>query len=130
VDLISMDAQMADGCDLHELSTNVSPERLFDRKWALAVIGEAMKRLALEYRRAGMTEQFAVLQPYLTGDADDHLADLAVRLGKSDGATRIMVFRLRNRFRRLIRAVIADTVVELDHVESELQQLQAALREG
>ena len=77
-----------------------------------------------------MAEQFAVLQPYLTGDADDHLSDLAVRLGKTAAATRILVFRLRNRFRRLIRVVIADTVAELDQVENELQELQAALREG
>jgi len=130
IDLISIDAESADGRDLNELSTHLSPERLFDRKWALAVIGEAMERLASEYRRAGMAEQFAVLQPYLTGDADDHLSDLAVRLGKTAGATRILVFRLRNRFRRLIRAVIADTVAELDQVENELQELQAALREG
>ena len=128
--LISLDAEAAEGRDLDQLSTNLSPERLFDRKWALAIIGEAMERLAAEHRRAGMAEQFAILQPYLTGDADDYLSDLAVRLGKNAGAARILVFRLRNRFRRLIRAVIADTVADLDQVESELQQLQEALRDG
>jgi RNA polymerase sigma-70 factor (ECF subfamily) len=125
--LISIDPVTADGI---EPATNLSPDRLFDRKWSLVVIGEAMKRLAAEYRRGGMAEQFTVLQPYLTGDADGHLSDLAVRLGKSDGAMRILVFRLRNRFRRLIRAVIADTVSDLDQVESELRHLEEALRDG
>lgn len=124
--LISIDPVTTDGI---EPATNLSPDRLFDRKWSLVVINEAIERLAAEYRRGGMAEQFTVLQPYLTGDADDHLSDLAARLGKSGGATRILVFRLRNRFRRLIRAVIADTVSDLDEVESELRHLEEALRD-
>jgi len=126
---VSIEAEATDGSHANELATNLTPERLFDRKWALAVINEAMERLATEHRRAGMSEQFAVLQPYLTGDAEDHLSDLARRLGKSAEATRVLVFRLRNRFRRLVRAVIGDTVSDVDQVEGELGQLEAALRD-
>ena len=111
-----------------EPATNVTPECLFERKWALAVIAEAMNRLANEYHRAGLAGQFTQLQPYLTGDTDEQLPALAARLGKSDGAARVLIFRLRNRFRKLIRAVIADTVSDLDEVENELQHLEAALR--
>ena len=57
------------------------------------------------------------------------LPDLARRLGKSDGATRVLVFRLRNRFRRLIRTVLADTVGDLDQVETELRHLGEVLRD-
>ena len=113
-----------------EPATNLSPERLFERKWALAVIGEALGRLETEHRRAGLADEFAVLRPHLTGDADEQLPALAARLGKSDGATRVLVFRLRNRFRKIIRAVIADTVSDVDEVESELQHLEAALRDA
>ena len=119
---------MADGCPVNPLATQLTPERWFDRQWALAVIGEAMERLAAEYRRAGLGEQFAQLQPHLTGEADDSLCGLAARLGKSAGATRVLLFRLRNRFRRLIRAVIADTVSDPAQVERELHHLEAALR--
>jgi RNA polymerase sigma-70 factor (ECF subfamily) len=111
-----------------EPATNITPEHLFERKWALAVIAEAMSRLASEYHRAGLSGQFARLQPYLTGDADEQLPALAAQLGKSAGAARVLIFRVRNRFRKLIRAVIADTVSNVDEVESELQHLEAALR--
>jgi len=111
-----------------EPAASLTPEQCFDQRWALLVIGEAMKRLEAEYHRGGMGDQFTALQPYLTGDADGHLSDLAVQLGKSHGATRILVFRLRNRFRRLVRAVIADTVADVDQVESELRELEVALR--
>jgi len=126
---VSIDAETEDGLWPNEPCTQLSPERLFDRKWALSVLAEAMERLATEYRRGGLSGQFELLQPYLTGDADGHLAELAARLGKSEGAVRVLVFRLRNRFRRLIRAVIADTVSDLDQVEGELQHLEAALRD-
>jgi hypothetical protein len=119
-----------DANDRVELFTSLTPERLFERKWALAVIAQAMERLEAEYQRADMAQEFALLQPYLTGEPEDHLSDLALRLGKSHSATRIMMFRVRNRFRRLIRAVIADTVADASQVESELAQLQAALRDA
>jgi RNA polymerase sigma-70 factor (ECF subfamily) len=125
--LISIDADAPHGL---EPVTTATPERLFQRKWALAVVGEALERLSVEYRRAGMEDQFALLHPHLTGDAEEHLCDLAARLGKTDGATRVLVFRLRSRFRGLIRAVIADTVSDPDQVEVELRELQASLRDG
>jgi DNA-directed RNA polymerase specialized sigma24 family protein len=112
----------------YEPATNLTPERLFERKWALAVIGQAMERLEAEYCRAGMVQEFELVQPYLSGDPDEHLSDLAARLGKTHTATRVLMFRLRNRFRRLVRGVIADTVSDLEQVESELRHLEAALR--
>lgn len=130
ITMVSIDAEPADARPADEPTTTMTPERLFDRKWALAVLGEAMERLAAEYHRVGMAEEFTLLQPHLTGDAEGTLPDLSRRLGKSDGATRVLVFRLRNRFRRLIRAVLADTVGDLDQVESELRHLGEALRDG
>ena len=110
------------------LLTPLTPERVFDRKWALAVISQALDRLEEEYRRAGLESEFAALNPYLTGEPEDHLSDLAVRLGKSHSATRVMMFRIRNRFRGMIRAVIADTLSDRSEVERELAELQRALR--
>lgn len=129
VPFVSLDTEIVDQQVSAELAAPLTPERWFDRHWALTVLSDAMHRLAAEYRRAGLTNQFALLQPYLTGDAEGHLSELAARLGKSAGATRVLVCRLRNRFRRLIRAVIADTVADLDQVENELQHLEEALRD-
>jgi hypothetical protein len=127
LDVIPLDTELL---EVMESATQATPERLFDRKWALAVLAEAMRRLAAEYRRGGMADQFALLQPYLTGDGGERLTALAARLGKTEGAARVLVCRLRNRFRRLIRNVIADTVSDPDQVESELRHLEAVLREG
>jgi RNA polymerase sigma-70 factor (ECF subfamily) len=129
VRFVPLDMQTEDGFLPHEPVTHLTPERLFDRRWALSVLAEAMDRLAAEYRRGGLAGQFELLQPHLTGEAVEHLPALAARLGKSDGAVRVLVCRLRNRFRRLIRAVIADTVTDINQVEHELRHLEEALRD-
>lgn len=125
---VRIDADAEEGESAVEPSTRLTPERLFERKWALTVIDRAMERLAAEYRRAGMSQEFELIQPFFTGDADESLAELAQRLGKSHGATRVLMCRARNRFRRVIRAVIADTVTDVEQIESELRYLEAALQ--
>jgi RNA polymerase sigma-70 factor (ECF subfamily) len=130
IGFVSIEADLPRLHPADEPATVSSPERLFDQKWALAVLGEALQRLSAEYRRAGQAEEFAELQPHLTGDAEERLPELARRLGKSDGATRVLLCRLRNRYRRLVRAVIADTVGDLDQVEGELRYLGELLRDG
>ena len=125
---VPIDAESAEGEELVEPATQLTPERLFERKWALTVIDQAMSRLEAEYRRAGIMQEFELIQPYFTGDPDEDLGELARRLGKSAGATRVLMCRARNRFRRLVRAVIADTVSDVEQVESELRHLEAALQ--
>lgn len=127
--LVSVDEQTAEGRYAHEpADPELTPEKLFDRRWALEVIAEAMRRLEAEYRRAGLSAEFVLLQPYLVGEASAGFADLAARMNKTEGTARVVVFRLRNQFRRLVRQVIADTVMDSGQVEGELQALQAALR--
>lgn len=128
--IVSIDEQSAEGRYAHEPATGLTPERLFDRRWALELIAEALRRLEAEYLRAGLPDLFAALQPYLTGDQSGDFADLAARLKKSEGAARVMVCRLRNHFRKLIREVIAATVSGPEQVEAELKELQAVLREN
>jgi len=129
VDIVSIDEEVAEGRYACEPSTGLTPEKLFDRRWALQVLEQAMERLQAEYARSGMKELFGELQPYLTGDGESSFAELGAKLNKSEGATRVLVHRFRERFRHLIRAVIADTVSDLEQVEIELKHLQAALRE-
>src|SRR5437868_3988762 len=128
--IVSIDEETAEGRYAHEPATVVTPATLFDRRWALTVLEQAIQRLRAEYARAKMGELFETLQPYLTGDGIIGFADLGARIDKSEGAARVLVFRFRTRFRQLIRAVIADTVSDLDQVEQELKHLQAVLREN
>jgi RNA polymerase sigma-70 factor (ECF subfamily) len=128
-EIVSIDEEVAEGRYAHEPSTNLSPEKLFDRRWALQVLEQAMGRLQTEYARSGMKDLLTRLQPYLTGDGEGSFAELGGRLNRSEGAARVLVHRLRERFRHLIRAVISDTVSDLEQVEMELKHLQAALRD-
>ena len=130
VEFVSIDEETAEGLYLNEPSSTLTPEKLFDRRWAMTVLGEAMQRLRVEYERSGMKEIFTAAQPYLTGDGESSFAELGVQLKRNEGAARVLVFRFRERFRQLIRCVIADTVADLEQVELELEHLQAALRES
>jgi DNA-directed RNA polymerase specialized sigma24 family protein len=129
-DVISIDEEVAEGRYAHEPATCLTPEKLFDRRWAVQVLEQAMDRLQTEYVRHGTKGVFTQLQPYLTGDGEGGFVELGARLNRSEGAARVLVFRLRDRFRQLLRAVIADTVSDLEQVEIELKHLQAALREN
>ena len=126
--LVSIDEETAEGLYAHEPITHATPDSIFEKRWALAVVEEAMKRLDAEYSHAGMEALFVLLQPWLTGDCECGFAALGAALGKTEGNARVLVHRLRDRFRKLIRAVIADTVTDADEVETELAHLQAALR--
>jgi hypothetical protein len=128
IQVVSIDEEKAEGRYAHEPATELTPEKLFDRRWALEVIAEAMRRLEAEYRRAGMIELFTALQPFLLDEQSGGFAALAARLRKSEGSARVVVFRLRTHFRKLIRSVIADTMSAAHQVEDELRYLQAALR--
>jgi len=130
VEIVSLDEEVAEGCYAHEPATNLTPEKLMDRRWALVVLEQAMGRLQAEYSRSGMKELFTELQPYLSGAGTGSFAELGTRLNRSEGAARVLVFRHKERFRQLIRAVIADTVSDPEQVEVELKHLQAALREN
>jgi|KBSSwiStaDraftv2_1062776.scaffolds.fasta_scaffold349956_2 RNA polymerase sigma-70 factor (ECF subfamily) len=129
-EIVSIDEEVAEGRYAHEPATHLTPEKLFDRRWAVQVLERAMETLQEEYTRSNMKDVFVELQPYLTGDGESSFVELGKRLSKSEGAARVLVFRLRERFRHQIRAVIADTVSDLEQVEEELKHLQAALREN
>lgn len=125
---VSIDVTAAEGFCANEPSTEETPERIFDRRWAVAVLEQAMERLRAEYEIGGMGQIFQTIEPYLTGEQESGFGELGLALGKSEGAARVLVFRLRKRFAQLIRAVIADTVSSVDDVEGELEHLQAVLR--
>jgi RNA polymerase sigma factor (sigma-70 family) len=106
--------------------TSQSPDREFDRKWALTVLDHALKALAVEHRH--QAAHFGVLKPWLTGDSE-HLrqTDAANALGISEGAVKVAIHRLRRRFRELAKAEIARTLRDPAQVKDELACLMVAL---
>jgi RNA polymerase sigma-70 factor (ECF subfamily) len=101
-------------------------ERAFDRQWALTVLARALAATRCRLADAGKERQFDVLKLSLTGANFSH-ADAAEQLGLSEGALKVAVHRLRQRFREAVMEEIADTVPAEHDIHDELRHLLAAL---
>jgi DNA-directed RNA polymerase specialized sigma24 family protein len=104
-----------------------TPERAFDRVWALGVLEKAKAKLAEECAASGKGVVFAALFPEKDGQAPEDYATLSGRLGMSEGALRSLAMRLRRRWRELIRAELAELVDSRVALDEEMNALQAAL---
>jgi RNA polymerase sigma-70 factor (ECF subfamily) len=105
-----------------------TPEQLFERRWALELLDLVLHRLRTEYEADGRGELFTHLHPCLVGDRTAQpYVELARQFGTSEGTIKAAVHRLRQRYRQLLRAEIADTVGSSTEVEEELRHLFAVL---
>jgi RNA polymerase sigma-70 factor (ECF subfamily) len=101
-----------------------APDAFFDRQWGFAVLALALAALAAEHERQGKAEQFQLLKPWLTGNATGaSQAEVAARLGMSEGAVKVAIHRMRKRFRDLVKAEIAQTVSTAEEAREELRYL-------
>jgi RNA polymerase sigma factor (sigma-70 family) len=107
---------------------NVTPEQIFERRWALTLLDTVLQRLRTEYDEQSKTQLFADLHPCLVGDRTSQpYADLAKRMGVSEGTVKSAVHRLRQRYRQMLRDEIAQTVANPEAVDEELRHLFSAL---
>ncbi len=104
----------------------MTPDKLYERRWALAVLDTVLARLGEEFSATGKAELYAALKPMLTGGKSPY-ADIASQFCMSEGAIKIAVHRLRERYRDLIRAEIAETVATPAEADDELRHLLSAL---
>ena len=105
-----------------------TPEKAFNRRWALLLLERVMERLRCECVAARKTDLFETLKDHLTGDTPGlSYQVVASRLGMTEGAVKVTVHRLRRRFGELLRAQIAQTVQDPDEVDDEIRQLFTAL---
>jgi len=104
-----------------------TPERIFERRWALAVLDRVVEKLRNEFVHHGHLEHFERLKVFLLGQSDAPYAALAREMNTSEGALKVAIHRLRKRHRELFRQEIADTVADPGEVESELRFLAAVL---
>lgn len=118
----------AEGLYAAEPADTMTPERLFDRAWALGLLAAVIDRLRGEYAGAGKSSVFEALKGVLDGDLRAApYAELAHRLGTTEGAIQVAAHRLRRRYRDLVREAIAATVADPSEVEDEIHALLAAL---
>jgi DNA-directed RNA polymerase specialized sigma24 family protein len=105
-----------------------TPERLFERRWALSLLEHVIAKLRAEFDDAGRAEQFDTLVVFLNREAGaDRYQAAAERLGMSYGAIRMAVHRLRRRYRELLRAEISSTVDTPDQIDDEIRFLLSTL---
>jgi RNA polymerase sigma-70 factor (ECF subfamily) len=128
VPAISLELETAEGRFGMELPSDETPERIYDRHWALALLDRAMSRLSAEAAHSGKPFQFDRLKPYLTGDQPRlSYSETALDLETSEGAVKVAVHRLRRRFRDLVRDEIAQTLSSPDDIDDELRHLWASV---
>ena len=123
---LSLDADAAETRYRHEPTDHLTPERVFERRWGLTVMERAMERLQAEFR--DQPARFDLLKPCLTGDSGDRYQEIAASLGMSEGAVKTAVHRFRERYGRLLREEVAETVASADEVDDEVRHLLGVLR--
>jgi RNA polymerase sigma factor (sigma-70 family) len=111
-----------------EPADNLTPEQSFEWRWALALLDQVMNQLSAEFVRDAKAELFEALKPCLLGERTSQpYAALAEKLGMTEGSVKVAVYRLRQRYRQLLREEIANTVARPEEVEGELRYLFAVL---
>jgi RNA polymerase sigma-70 factor (ECF subfamily) len=121
---LSFDAASAEERLLIEPATHLTPDLLYERRWAVALLDTVLGRLRAEMIAAGKASLFDALRPFLTDAAGTmSYPEAAARLAMTEAATRKSVQRLRQRYRELLREEVAHTVGAPHEVEEELRHL-------
>ncbi|MBI5387684.1 MAG: sigma-70 family RNA polymerase sigma factor [Verrucomicrobia bacterium] len=127
---LSLDWQDADTRYQIDPADTLSPDKLFDRAWAVTLLERVVARLRDESVAEGKTKLFEQLKPFLmVGRNAIPYAPTAAELGLTEGAVRVAVHRLRQRYRELLRAEIAQTLADPAAVEEEMRALFSAFAE-
>jgi RNA polymerase sigma-70 factor (ECF subfamily) len=125
--LLSLDAADAEGRYRAEPAGGLTPEKLFERRWALALLDQVMARLRGEFEAKDKGRLFDRLRGFLVGEKGTGYRQAADELGLSEGAVKVAVHRLRQRYRELLHEEIGRTVAEPGQVEEEVRDLFRAL---
>ncbi len=126
--VLSLDVGDAERLYSQEPARDETPERMLDRRWALAVLGRALTRLSQETTAAGKVRQWEQLSPFLSREPEaGEYAAVAADLGMSTGTVGVAVHRLRQRYREQVRAEIAETLADPAQLDAEMSELFAAL---
>jgi DNA-directed RNA polymerase specialized sigma24 family protein len=129
IGLISIDAHDAESRYSFEPADTMTPDRLFERAWAVTLLGRVLDLLAVEYAESGRAEEFAHLKVVLTeGKGAVSGATLAERLGTKVGAVHGAVHQLRKRYREILKDQIAATLDDPAQIDDEIRDLFRATR--
>ena len=126
--LISLEGERAEGRYGLEPMHDLTPEKLYERHWTLALLEHVLATLADEYARLGKQALFENLRGILASDVEQaSYARVAEVLGMSPKAVKGAAYRLRSRYQELLRAEIAQTVERPQDIDDESRLLLASL---
>lgn len=126
--VIELDSAATEAIHAQQADHALTPEMLFDQRWAITLLEEVHRQLRREYESAGKGRQFEVLRFSLMGERSAlPYTKLAAKLNMNEGAVKVAVHRLRQHYRRLLRELVAETVSSPDEVEEELAHLLRTL---
>jgi len=126
--VISLDLERGESQYRLEPAHELTPEKLYERRWALTMLENALTQLRDEYARREKLDVFDRLRDCLGGDARSvPYAQLATELEMTEPAIKVAVHRLRKRYREILRAEIAETVSSPEEIDDELRALFLAV---
>jgi RNA polymerase sigma factor (sigma-70 family) len=126
---VSFDAQSAEERYVWDRVESGSPDKLYDKAWAISTLQQAMNRVHEEYAAAGKADLLEVLKPRLWGDALELSgARIAARLHLSEAALKMATMRLRRRFREALRQEVGKTVADPTALDDEVRYLISVLQ--
>ncbi len=127
--LVSIDGMDAENRYRFEPADTMTPDRLFDRAWALTLLERVLALLAREYAAVGRSKLFDRLKVVLVqGKGAEPAAAIAAQLGMTAGAVDAAIHRLRKRYRKILEAQITTTLDNPAELADEIRSLLAALR--
>jgi len=125
---VSLDADLVESRYAQVATATTSAEKVFEQQWALTVLDQVVSRLREEFRTNGKKSEFEALKTFLTGERrTGAYAEMAEKLGTTEPAVKMIVYRMRQRYGELLHAELAQTVSRPEDVEEELRALFAAL---
>jgi RNA polymerase sigma-70 factor (ECF subfamily) len=129
-ELLPLDFQAGEQRYSREPAHQATPERIFERRWALTLLDRVLSRLREEFEQAAKQRIFERLKTCLTGEKNpgDHYQAIARELQMTEGAVKVAVYRLRRRYQELLREEIAQTVAAPEDIDDELRHLFEAVR--
>lgn len=128
IQIISLDETRAEELYNREPVDSLTPEKLFERRWAVALVERVFAGLKQEYAAANKSKLFATLEHGLTREiAQDVCAEWAAALAMSEGAVKVALHRLRRRYGELLREEIAHTVTTPEELDEEIRHLCAVM---
>ena len=126
--IISLDGEDTETRFRAEPTEDRSPDKAFDRRWAMVLLDRVLEQLQVEFTAAERGQLFEELKSFLTGEENEvSYTEIGRRLWMTESNLKVTVYRLKRRYRELLRAEIARTVDDPKAIDEEMRDLFAAL---